>query len=488
MITIGFSTRKDNQKYIDYLKKTSGLKDVEIVQKINNGEKSLSQTYNEILKESKYDIVVLCHDDIEFDTHPWGKKIIKHFTNSDFGILGVAGTTNIPESGMWWEDKRKMIGIVNHKHEGKKWESKYSKSWGDEISESCLVDGLFIALNKKNIVDSFDDSVLGFHFYDVHFCVNNFLKGVKIGVIYNVRLTHLSIGQTNEKWEQNKLSFIEKYKDVLPINSNINLDYGQSKDFKYLKKYNLKIIINSGKNIEWVKKTILKIKKFNIPNYEINLISNESISDEIKKIEDSNIKIYDGFFDELSKNLSILKWEEEFIKKENTLIFFIDKDVEILNNIFSSMSKLYHSENGNFGCAFTSSLNSDMTILSNEFNIYKNKDNQFSLLLKDSGSYYNLMTGYKQNKMGNLSDVFVTTYSNLINNDWFDIQYDTNVSFNDFAIKCASKNQKCFIDGDSITSQTSFSDNEKLNQDVNKFIQMMMSNQKYQSLIQTING
>jgi len=243
MITIGFSTRKDNQKYIDYLKKTSGLKDVEIIQKINNGEKSLSQTYNEILKESKYDIVVLCHDDIEFDTHPWGKKIIKHFTNSDFGILGVAGTTNIPESGMWWEDKRKMIGIVNHKHEGKKWESKYSKSWGDEITESCLVDGLFIALNKKNIVESFDESVSGFHFYDVHFCVNNFLKGVKIGVIYNVRLTHLSIGQTNEKWEQNKLLFIEKYKDVLPINSNINLGYGQSKDFKYLKKYNLKIII-----------------------------------------------------------------------------------------------------------------------------------------------------------------------------------------------------------------------------------------------------
>jgi hypothetical protein len=46
MITIGFSTRFDNQKYIDYLKRTSGHPKVQIIQKINNGEKSLSKVYN----------------------------------------------------------------------------------------------------------------------------------------------------------------------------------------------------------------------------------------------------------------------------------------------------------------------------------------------------------------------------------------------------------------------------------------------------------
>ena len=488
MITIGFSTRQDNQKYINYLKKTSGLKDVEVIQKINNGEKSLSQVYNEILSESKYDTVVLCHDDIEFDTQPWGKRIIKHFTNTDFGVLGVAGTTDMPKSGMWWEDKRKMLGIVNHKHEGKKWESKYSNSWGDGITQSCLVDGLFIAINKNLISENFDETVNGFHFYDVQFCINNFLKGVKIGVIYNVRLTHLSIGQTNNKWEENRLIFSEKFKEHLPIKSNINLDYSQNKDFKYLKKYNLKIVINSGKNIDWVKETLNKIESFNIPNYKINLIINEEISEDIKILVNDKVKIYDGFFDELSKNLSILKWEDDFISKDDTLIFFIDKDVKILNDIFSSISKQHHTENGNFGCAFPSSINEDMTILSTEFNLYKNKENQFGILLKDSGSYYNLINGYRLNKMGNLSDVFVTTYNNIINNDWFDIQYDTNLTFNDFAIKCTSKNQKCIIDTDSITSQNSFNNSETLNQDINKFAQVLMSNQKYQQLIQTFNG
>jgi hypothetical protein len=488
MITIGFSTRQDNQKYVDYLKKTSGLKDVEVIQKINNGDKSLSQVYNDILTESKYDTVVLCHDDIEFDTRPWGKRIIKHFTNTDFGILGVAGTTDMPESGMWWEDKRKMIGIVNHKHEGKKWESKYSKSWGDDVTQSCLVDGLFIAINKKLISENFDESVNGFHFYDIQFCINNFLKGVKIGVIYNIRLTHLSIGQTNEKWEENRLIFSEKFKQHLPIKSNINLDYNQSKEFKHIKKYNLRIVINSGKNIQWVKDIITKIESFNIPNYKINLISNEEISEDIKKLSNDNIIIYDGFFDELSKNLSILKWGDGFIEKEDTLIFFIDKDVKILNNVFSSVCKLHHTEKSNFGCAFPATLNDDMTILSTEFNLFKNKENQFNLLLKDNGSYYNLISGHKSNKMGNLSDVFVTTYNNLVNNDWFDIQYETNLTFNDFALKCVSKNQKCFIDADSISTQNTFSNSETLNQDMNKFVQTLMSNQKYQSLIQTIDG
>jgi hypothetical protein len=33
----------------------------------------------------------------------------------------------------------------------------------------------------------------------------------------NVRVTHLSIGETNDLWEENKLQFEEKYKDKLPI-------------------------------------------------------------------------------------------------------------------------------------------------------------------------------------------------------------------------------------------------------------------------------
>jgi hypothetical protein len=216
MITVGYSTREHNPKFIEYLKKSSGFKKIEVIEKINNGEKSLSQVYNEILEESKTDIVVLCHDDIYFDTTGWYHKIKTHFEKSDFGILGVAGTTNMPETGRWWDTRKNMIGIVNHENGGKKWTSKYSEDFGKSIAESVIVDGLFIVLSKSRIKHTFDEEFKGFHFYDIAFCYRNYLENVKVGVVTNIRITHKSIGQTNEQWEENRQFFVQKYGKNLP--------------------------------------------------------------------------------------------------------------------------------------------------------------------------------------------------------------------------------------------------------------------------------
>lgn len=222
IITVGYSTRKSNPNFIEYLKKSSGFKKINVIEKVNNGEKSLSQVYNEILNESETDIVVLCHDDIYFDTTSWYSKLIKHFEKSEFGIIGVAGTTSMPKSGQWWEDRSKMVGIVNHEHEGKKWESKYHDSLENRIKQTVIVDGLFMAIHKKRIKKTFDTDFEGFHFYDIPFCFSNHLEGVKVGVVTNIRITHKSIGMTNDQWNQNRIKFVEKYSKDLPIKIPFN--------------------------------------------------------------------------------------------------------------------------------------------------------------------------------------------------------------------------------------------------------------------------
>jgi len=224
MITVGYSTRESNPEFIEYLKKSSGFKKLKVIEKVNNGEKSLSQVYNEILSEAKTDIVVLCHDDIYFDTSSWYHKLLKHFEKSDFGIIGMAGTTEMPSSGMWWENRKKMIGIVNHESDGKKWVSKYSDDLNNKIKETVIVDGLFIAISKKRIKHNFVEDFKGFHFYDIPFCFQNHIDGVKVGVITNIRMTHKSIGQTNQQWEDNKSLFAEKYKENLPCKIPYNLN------------------------------------------------------------------------------------------------------------------------------------------------------------------------------------------------------------------------------------------------------------------------
>lgn len=218
MITIGYSTRKHNPELISYFRKSSGNPKVQIIEKINNGEKNLSQVYNEIISESDNDIIVLCHDDIYFDTNNWSGKLVKLFDkNPEYGILGMAGTTHMPISGTWWDDRTKMYGIVNHENGGKKWESRYSNSFENSIKPVAVVDGVFIAIHKKRIKELFDETVDGFHMYDVNFCFKNFISEVNIGVLTNIRITHKSIGMTNDQWEKNKNLFVEKYKDVLPV-------------------------------------------------------------------------------------------------------------------------------------------------------------------------------------------------------------------------------------------------------------------------------
>jgi GT2 family glycosyltransferase len=161
---------------------------------------------------------VFCHNDIIFEKEYWGKRVLEHFTKKpEYGILGVAGTSYYPSSGRWWDIQGEMVGQVYHQHEGKKWLSEYNKPFGSKIIDSVIVDGVFFAVKKSNLKTNFDESFTGFHFYDTSFCMSNHLSGVKVGTISNVPLTHLSIGMTNNQWEQNRLLFLEKYKENLPI-------------------------------------------------------------------------------------------------------------------------------------------------------------------------------------------------------------------------------------------------------------------------------
>ena len=53
--------------------------------------------------------------------------------------------------------------------------------------------------------------------FNVHAETPNHLDGVKIGVVTNILVTHLSVGQTNQQWEINKKLFEDKYAGKLPV-------------------------------------------------------------------------------------------------------------------------------------------------------------------------------------------------------------------------------------------------------------------------------
>jgi glycosyltransferase involved in cell wall biosynthesis len=223
-ISVVISTRKINDKFIQHLKDTAKCPDIEVLAYENDNEYSLTQIYNKGLKEAKNDIIVFCHDDIIFDTPYWHKKLMKHFKrNPDYGIIGVAGTDNLV-NGQWWLVKEAMHGIVNHSDGKSKWTSTFSRDQGFNIKEMITLDGLFFAVDRTKIKEEFDEDFKGFHFYDVSFTFANHLSGVKIGVVTDIRLTHLSVGKTNESWDKNRKVFESKYVDKLPYTIRITED------------------------------------------------------------------------------------------------------------------------------------------------------------------------------------------------------------------------------------------------------------------------
>jgi len=218
MITVVCSSQYPLDDFKEHVIKTSGLHNkIEFLGYENKGEFSLTEIYNRGLKESKNNIVVFLHHDLTIETKQWANKLIKMFEkNPEFGIIGVAGSKYMPESGQWWVKPKKMYGRVAHTHEGKTWLSSYSDDLGQTLEEVVVCDGVWFALDKTKIKKEFNEDVKGFHFYDVTFTFENYLEGVKIGVTTAIRINHQSIGMTNESWEKNRVTFAETFKDKLP--------------------------------------------------------------------------------------------------------------------------------------------------------------------------------------------------------------------------------------------------------------------------------
>lgn len=175
--------------------------------------------WDEALKTDKSPeevILLFVHNDVHFKTKNWGFKLLEIFNLEDFDIVGLAGTDYLDISGVWWHDRSRCYGIVNHTDGSREWETAFAPPL-QKTKEVVVIDGLFIAVNPEMVKHKFDESFGGFHLYDLSFVFPNFMDGCKVGVTTKIRLLHESVGMVNPQWEANRLQFAEKYKTQLPF-------------------------------------------------------------------------------------------------------------------------------------------------------------------------------------------------------------------------------------------------------------------------------
>ena len=485
MISVVFSTRKDNLDYINHIKNTIGVRDYEIIQIVNEGKYSLTEAYNQGLKDSKNDIVAFIHDDLILP-EKWGKKMLNHFNESDYGILGVAGTTDLSDSGMWWQDNTKMIGIVKHSHNGKTWENKYSASFGKEIIQSVVVDGLFFVVDKNRIKKDFNEDIKGFHLYDIDFTFNNHINDVKVGVVFDVRIIHKSIGQTNQQWEDNRKQFVEIYKEHLPYNLSVDIKY-DSKVTKSVKKSpKVSVIIPTKGNVDMLKdcvNSILEVDRYpNLNVYIADTGSTEEEKDRIKNellLDRTNVHLinYD-YYNFASINNDVVK---NHIDNETELLLFCNNDIKLVNDAITRMVNVYVKNKKQVGTIGARLHFEDNTIQHSGITVFLNRQqNGFyfpSLTHHGLKSYHTYHQGQKE-VLGNTA-AFMMVNKDLFNNiGGFNEEY--NECFEDvhLNIDCLRFNRKNIFVGDAVCyhyeSQTRNKDGEKQKRESEDYIKRII--------------
>lgn len=472
MISVIYCTRKNYPQHKEHIIKTSGVRNIEVLEYINQGE-SLTKFYNKGLKEASNDIIVFCHDDIIFNTKNWGKKLLNHFKKTDYGILGVAGTTHMSETGRWWDDNTKMMGQVRHTHEGRYWDSKYCSNFGDKVLESILVDGLFFAVKKDRLSNKFNEEFNGFHFYEIDFCFSNHLDGTKVGVMSDIRITHKSIGMTNEEWENNRKQFANKYKKELPYNLNSEIFYNQHKPQKLKSKPKVGVIIPTKGNVELLTKCVNSLwEKDNYDNMVVYIADTGSSEEEkklIRKLINDKNKLIEYDYYNFAKINNDVVWNH--IDDDVDVLLFCNNDIELINNAITRMVEVL-VKNKNVGTVGARLHFSDGSIQHGGIIVYLRQDRKVALSHFGLKSYYNYPTKTKE-VFGNTA-AFMMIKKDIFNKiGGFNENYNECFEDVELNVECLQKNLKNYFVSDAVCyhyeSQTRNKDGKKWKREIEDY-------------------
>jgi GT2 family glycosyltransferase len=184
--------------------------------------RSLSEGYNRGITRARGEIVIFCHDDLEFlSPQDWLARLKSHLAR--FDLLGFAGTTRLAYP-MWNHSGPPYIfGQVAHVAGTTDWPQPYRLELYGAPAAAIYgiqaMDGLFLAMRREvlNRV-AFDEKTFnGFHCYDLDFTFSAYLAGFKLAVACDMPLLHDSSGDFNsDAWRQSAMQFMHKHSRRLP--------------------------------------------------------------------------------------------------------------------------------------------------------------------------------------------------------------------------------------------------------------------------------
>lgn len=236
------------KKLTESIEQTTG-NDYELLVYVNGDGKGLCEIYNEFAARAKNEYLCFVHEDVLFHTTRWDEKIIQHLKNKDTGVIGVMGGRYKSAFGLGWSDGRTGMHRFNFKNGAHGGTHLFYNPADENKSEVVCLDGAFLCCTKQTWINCpFDENTLtGFHFYDMDFCMQSHASGLKNYVIYDVLIEHFSEGNRDEGFLKDSFLFADKWKEQLPSflgtlsrNEISNLEgYALTETIQLMKKYKL---------------------------------------------------------------------------------------------------------------------------------------------------------------------------------------------------------------------------------------------------------
>ena len=181
--------------------------------------RGLSTVYNIAIAEAARDpaILVFVHDDVFLLDFYWIDQVFHGLTRYD--IIGLAGNKRrLPRQPSWllneklqFEPQEHLTGVVGH---GSGYPPDTIQFYGPPGQEVKLLDGLLLAAHSEKLHSRglrFDEQ-FDFHFYDLDFCRQAELLGMKMGT-WPMSVIHQSGGGYNEAWRAAYLKYLGKWKE-----------------------------------------------------------------------------------------------------------------------------------------------------------------------------------------------------------------------------------------------------------------------------------
>ncbi len=186
----------------------------------HNNTRGLPEIYNAAIREAARDpaILVFIHDDVWLCDFFYPQRILNAIEH--FDVVGLAGNTRrVPRQPTWssttldfeW-DTGYLSGTVGY---GKGLPYQGVCVYGPPVQECKLLDGVMLIADSEKLIErgvQFDER-FDFHFYDLDFCRQAELGGLKMGT-WPVSVVHEGMSSYgSESWQQGYARYLEKYEE-----------------------------------------------------------------------------------------------------------------------------------------------------------------------------------------------------------------------------------------------------------------------------------